>query len=353
MDEQFAIDVLSGRKKGLGPFVLRSACAIAEPAYAAAMRLRNLGFDHGWLPIRCVDVPVLSVGNLTTGGTGKTPVVGWLAERLQHNGFKPAVVSRGYRSFTDEANDERLVLEQLVPGISLIQNRDRFLGAQAAIRDFGCDVVLLDDGFQHRRLHRDLDLVLIDATQPFGFGRLLPRGLLREPMSSLRRADVVLVTRCDQASAGELQAIRNELARSRGTADCVEVRFAPRRLRNALGETRQLSLLAGERCLPFCGIGNPEAFHRTLAGFGVDVPPIAFPDHHHYRTADLERLSALAGSRNASLLVTTQKDLVKLPHREVDGRPLWAVEIAAEIVSGGELLEAGFAKLNLSPRQAA
>jgi tetraacyldisaccharide 4'-kinase len=181
----------------------------------------------------------------------------------------------------------------------------------------------------------------------------LPRGLLREPLSSLRRADLVLITRCDQVSNDELAAIRRELLKHRGTPDCVEVRFAPRQLRNAAGEIRPLSLLQTERCLPFSGIGNPEGFRRMLAGLGVYDAPMIFPDHHHYRPADLTRLAQRAHVTDASLCVTTQKDLVKFSDNRLSGRPLWAVEIAAEVMSGAELLDGTLSALPDARRFAA
>ncbi len=353
MDEHYAIEVLSGRKRGWLPAALRAGCCAASWAYAAAIRARNEGYDHGWLEVVSVDRPVISLGNLTAGGTGKTPLAALLAERLLSQGCRPGIVSRGYRSLNGQANDERLVLEQLLPSVPQVQHRDRAAGARSAIWDHGCDVIVLDDGFQHRRLHRDLDLVLIDATRPWGFGSLLPRGLLREPMSSLRRADVILLTRCDQVTIDELTEIRRELTRWRGTTDSVDVRFAPRRLRNANGEIRPLSLLQSEQCLSFCGIGNPEGFRRLLAGLQVDAPLRIFPDHHHYSAADLAELGTMAASSGASMIVTTQKDLVKIPHGALAGRPLWAVEIAAEIVSGEELLERELAKFRSPRRDAA
>jgi tetraacyldisaccharide 4'-kinase len=353
MDEPFFLDVICGRKRGLTAGVLRAVCGAASVGYGAAVGVRNLAYDRRWLSIHAVETPVISVGNLTAGGTGKTPFVALLAERLQQLGRRPGIVSRGYRSLDKHTNDERLVLEQLAPGVPQVLNRDRVAGAWTAFRDHGCDVVVLDDGFQHRRLHRDLDIVLIDATRPWGFGRLLPRGLLREPMSSLRRADLVVVTRCDQVSAGELSDIRHELKRWRGVEGCVEMRFSPRRLRNAQCETRPLAELTGRTCLPFCGIGNPDAFRRTLGALGVDAAPVVFPDHHPYTRDDVEHLSKQADAVRATLLVTTLKDLVKIPRVEVDGKPLWAIDIAAEIVSHGELLEQALRSVRQRLNQAA
>ncbi len=280
MDEQYAIDVLSGQRRGVMPAALRAACAVGSWGYAAAIAARNAGYDAGWLRSQTVAAPVISIGNLTTGGTGKTPVAALLAAELKLRGFRPAIVSRGYRSLNGRQNDEQLVLSQLLPDVVQIQQRDRVAGAIAAIAH-GCNAILLDDGFQHRRLRRDLDLVLIDATRPWGFGRLLPRGLLREPLSSLRRADLVLITRCDQVPAADLALLRQMLQQHRGTSAAVEIAFTPRRLRNSLDQFQPLTVLKNQQPLAFCGIGNPAGFQRLLQSLGVDAIPFAFPDHHH------------------------------------------------------------------------
>ncbi len=353
MDEPFFLDAISGKRRGLAAGALRAAGRVASWGYAAAIGVRNFAFDRRWFEVCNVAAPVISLGNLTAGGTGKTPVAAFLAQQLQGQGLRPGIVSRGYRRLNDEANDEQLMLQQLVPGIPQVLNRDRVAGAKTAIADHGCDVILLDDGFQHRRLKRDLDLVLIDATRPWGFGHLLPRGLLREPLSSLRRADVILVTRCDQVSASELDAIHAELFRWRGTAECVMVRFAPRRLRNAAGDVRPLSELSAQRCLPFCGIGNPDGFRRTLAELKVFDALTIFPDHHHYQPGDFQRLAQFAEAAHADCFVTTQKDLVKIPQADIAQRPVWAIEIGAEIVSGAELLEHALAQTLPAQKSAA
>ena len=178
--------LVSGAHKGLGASVARAALAGLELPYGAAMQLRNWRFDRGW-GVCQASVPVVSVGNLTLGGTGKTPFVGWLAAEFQSRGLTPALVSRGYGARTGP-NDEALELAARLPGLTHIQNPDRVAGAQRAVREHEASVVLLDDGFQHRRLHRDRDIVLVDGLEPFGYGRVFPRGTLREPLSSAEKA---------------------------------------------------------------------------------------------------------------------------------------------------------------------
>src|SRR5438876_5539483 len=199
-------DLISGRARGVGSSLCRLALSVASGPYGSAVHLRNWCYDRGWLPTHRPPVPVISVGNLTAGGTGKTPCVEYLARFLQARGLRPAVLSRGYRG-NGRPNDEALILEANLPDVPHLQGKDRVTRASQAVRVFGADVLILDDGFQHRRLRRDLDLVLIDAMNPWGHGRLLPRGLLREPISSLRRADAVIVTRLDQAQPAEIERI--------------------------------------------------------------------------------------------------------------------------------------------------
>ena len=321
--------------------MLRGLLWLAMPFYGAAVRWRNLAFDRGWYRVHRADVPVISVGNLTTGGTGKTPLVAWLVHQLEQLGASPAILSRGYRSVDSQANDEKLVLDRLCPGVPHIQNPDRVAGAGAALADGVCNLLVLDDGFQHRRQHRDLDLVLIDALNPWGYGRLLPRGLLREPLSSLRRAGLVVITRVDQADAAALQAIRETIARYT-PAPIAEVAFVPTRLMNTTGDSLPLGLLHQKRIGACCGIGNPQAFLRTLTAIGA--PPASenfrsYPDHHHYTARDQAELTDWARLHGLELLVVTQKDLVKLPVTHLGRVPLWAVEIGAEFRSGGDAVE--------------
>ncbi len=394
MDEQFAIDVLSGRRRGMIPTALRAVCRAASWGYAAAMTVRNAGYDYGWLKTHRIDCPVISIGNITTGGTGKTPLVAWFAQRLQHAGYRPGILSRGYRSLHSAtspspcatgsasvfpmvqsdcpdkqktlaepvahngANDEALVLERLCPGVPQVAMRDRVAGADIAIQQRGCDALVLDDGFQHRRLARDLDVVLIDALQPWGYGHLLPRGLLREPLSALKRADVVIITRADQIAPDMLHELRTHIARVRGVDEHIAVRFAPKRLINALGDTQHPGCFfaagvlssnsaateiehpgcqeAGMRA--FCGIGNPDGFRRTLLDLGITGELKTFPDHHHYTRADLDAIGEWGATRSVTEFATTLKDLVKIPTDHPLASHIWAVEIVPEFVAGEQIL---------------
>ena len=312
--------------------------------YAVAVRLRRAAYDRRLLPRAKLPVPVVSVGNLTAGGTGKTPFAAWLVPELARRGFAPGILSRGYGAREGEPNDEARVLAELCPGVPHVQDADRARGGRALVAR-GVDVVVLDDGFQHRRLARDLDLVLVDATQPWGLPAtgpragaaggpravraLLPRGLLREPPSSLARADAIVVTRCDAVPARELDGLDEELAEAAPGVPRVHAGFAARAIRGEDGRAEPLERWRGREVDLASAIGNPRAFEALVRASGLRVGEHrAFPDHHAYVRADL------AGLGERRPLLVTHKDAVKLAGlgvrhavldaelRVLDGRPL-------------------------------
>ncbi|MCL4109486.1 UNVERIFIED_CONTAM: hypothetical protein GTU68_024383 [Idotea baltica] len=316
-----------------GPFanVARASLWSLSLGYRVAAATRNLLFDAGIKQQHSVSAPVISIGNLTTGGTGKTPVVASVVNHLVAAGRKPAIISRGYRAIDGEANDEKMMLDQLCPNVVHLQNPDRVAFAKIAIAEHQADVLVLDDGFQHRRIARNLNVVLVDATCPFGYGHLLPRGLLREPVSSLRRADVVLITRANQCDAETIEHITQEIRRANDSVPVLEVAFQSQRLRNSTGQSTSFESLASHQVAAFCAIGNPEGFRRTLNDSQLEPAWLqSFPDHHHYSQSDLTQLSERAVDSGIDVLLTTQKDLVKIPADSLNRVPLWAIEIAAE-----------------------
>jgi tetraacyldisaccharide 4'-kinase len=341
MDEPTLHDVLSGRRRGIGPALLRSALECAAIAYGAAVVCRNVAFDLGVFRVRRLPVPVISVGNVTTGGTGKTPVVAWLIRELRRQGYTPGLLSRGYRRLRAGDNDEARVLARQCPGVPHVQHPDRFRGGQRLLAENppgAVNVLVLDDGFQHRRLFRDVDLVVIDALRPWGYGRLLPRGLLREPLSGLRRADLVILTRANLVPGEELDDLRRTIRLIRGGEPDGELAFVPTRLVNPRGEVWPLERLRerkspGEAPASFCGIGNPGGFTAALRAMGVDGPCRVFPDHHHYTPADLQALEAWRSARRAPFLITTLKDLVKIP---AESEHIWALETDVAWLRGRE-----------------
>ncbi len=231
MNEQQFLKLIAGQPMP-GGRLLRFLLRAASWPYAALMLIRNRLFDWGIRRVHLPPVLVISVGNLTTGGTGKTPVVALIVQQLQQSGLKPGIVSRGYRSLDDEGNDERRVLDVLCPGVPHVQNRDRVAAVLTAVSEHACNVIVADDAFQHRRLGRTLDVVLIDATNPWGYGAVLPRGLLREPRSGLRRAGLIAVTRADQVEPSVLDAIWREVQRYVPSVPRIEIAFLPTGLRS-------------------------------------------------------------------------------------------------------------------------
>jgi tetraacyldisaccharide 4'-kinase len=339
------LEIVSGRRRDWPARAARLGLSCLEPLYAAGSRLKNALFDHGVKRGASVGVPVISVGNLTTGGTGKTPVVAAVVQMLVQRGLKPAMASRGYRSVDDAGNDEKRVLDLLCPGVPHIQNRDRVAAARELVTN-GASVVVLDDGFQHRRLKRDLDLVLVDATNPWGYGRQLPRGLLRESRRGLKRAGLIVVTRSDLISAHDREQLLDEIARC-SSAPIITSRFCPHGLRDRAGVIHSSDSWKGKQVVAFCGIGNPLAFRATLQQAGLILHShavTAFADHHHYTREDLAKLIAEAESAHAAALVCTLKDLVKLPAIDA-ALPILAVDISFDIIDGREKWDEAFASV--------
>lgn len=337
---------MSGRCRGLAPSAARAGLRIAAAGYGVAIGHRNRRFDRG-IGVFHASVPVISVGNLTAGGTGKTPVVALIANYFRRWGVNVALLSRGYHALKrhdrrQDVNDEALVLEHLCPGVPHVQQADRVAGVAAAVARFGSEVLILDDGFQHRRLARDLDIVLIDATNPFGYGHLLPRGLLREPIENLRRADLILLTRADSVSRQNLLTIRETIARVAPCVPIIDVTFPASRLVNSAGESSPLESLEEVPTLAFCGIGNPAGFAGTLKAANVGpVEVVSFPDHHHYTQDDLARLARRADAFGVAAAVTTLKDLVKICAKSLpqpSGVPIWAVETGCDVVANDTVL---------------
>jgi len=210
-----------------------------------------------------------------------------------------------------------------------------------ALEELDCELIVLDDAFQHRRIHRDLDLVLLDALEPFGFGHVFPRGTLREPVSGLGRADVVVLSRADCIEPEERARIRDEVRRHAPQSAWAEVTHAPQELLSASGKTESLDTLNGLPVAAFCGIGNPEGFRHTLRRCGCRIAAFReFPDHHGYTRADVESLTEWTEPLDVAAVVSTHKDLVKLNVDRLGHRPLWAVTIGIEFLAGQDDVEA-------------
>lgn len=304
-----ALKAISGEDHSLRGGVLRAALSAASPAYTLGNGLRSAGFSLGFKRAYPLGRPTVSVGNLTTGGTGKTPMVGHVVRGLVDQSHRPCILLRGYRG-GDEAEEHRRLLGDTA---HVEPNPDRIAGAQLALTaDPSITCFVLDDGFQHRRAKRDLDLVLIDATNPWGYGHMLPRGLMREPKIALRRADAVIVTRADQVDHAEVDAIDREVKALTGQAPIAHAEHGWAGLREGEGKAVALSAIAGRAVMGVVGIGNPSAFAKTLAQYaGRVIHCEALPDHYHYTRKALLKLIDLAVTAEADAVVTTEKDWVK------------------------------------------
>jgi tetraacyldisaccharide 4'-kinase len=334
------LEIVSGRRKGVGATLTRGALRLAEAPYTLAVRWRNRQYDNGGRAIERISVPVISVGNLTLGGTGKTPMVEWLCRWFRARRIRVTIVSRGYKAADGAANDEALELEQKLPDVPHVQNADRVAAARMAVDEFEAQIIVLDDAFQHRRIARDLDIVLLDALAPFGFEHVFPRGTLREPVTALARADGVVLTRADMATPDERAEIAARVKKLAPRAFFAEGVHQPLALRSASGEEAPLDTLRGQRVAAFCGIGNPAAFRHTLASCGYDVSLFReFADHHCYSRGEVESLAAWAKQAPVKAVVCTHKDLVKLGIDRLGDKPLWAVRVGLEFLAGQDVLE--------------
>jgi tetraacyldisaccharide 4'-kinase len=334
-------ELVSGRRRGLVATLGRTLLGGLEIPYAAAVRWRNRRYDRGKSEILPAAVPVVSVGNITLGGTGKTPTVEWLARWLLARGVRVALVSRGYGAENGKPNDEALELAERLPEVPHVQNRDRVAGARRAVGEFGAQLILLDDGFQHRRLARDFDLVLIDALEPFGFDHVFPRGTLREPLSGWARADAFLLNRSELVAASRREAIRAQALRFAPRALWLEATHAPRELRSASGSVQPLTALAGRNIAAFCGIGNPDGFRHALEAAGFTIAQWrTLPDHFAYPESEIAALGRWSDASSAEAVVCTHKDLVKIGPAWPGSKPLWALSSQLEIHRGQADLEA-------------
>jgi tetraacyldisaccharide 4'-kinase len=295
--------------------------------YDAVTRTRLSLYRRGTFHTTKLDRPVISIGNITTGGTGKTPLVEWVARTIAAHGKKVCILTRGYGrkdphlqvivsdgygvlASPAEAGDEPYLLATKLAGkAAVISSADRIAAGQEAIKDFGTECFVLDDGFQHLRLARDLNVVTIDATNPWGGGSLLPYGRLREKPEGLSRADCVVITRCDQVDS--VDALREEILNFTGEGPIFESEMRPVRVSSLRNPSETLA--APARVAAFCAVGNPYSFFENLRRLGFELAmEKSFPDHHAYSQDEIDSLTQEAKDTGATSLITTAKDAVKL-----------------------------------------
>ncbi len=340
-------DLIYGRGKSLsvGAFL-----RLLSVFYALTIRLRHMFYAIGVFRQQSLALKVISVGNITLGGTGKTPTVIQIAGLLLKNQRHPVVISRGYgrenesdivvvsdgRNILADAEsggDEPVLISSVLSGVPVVVGSDRYKAAVFAQQKFNTDTVVLDDGFQHIRLKRDLDIVLVDAVDPFGNGKLFPAGVLREPLTALRRAHVVLITGSDKEEG--LEELKRVIRRNT-KARIFTARQVPANITDITsGDTRPHTALRGTSVLAFSGIARPASFTTLLRTLGADIrAEITYPDHHAYNKSELTALFQKAADAKASMIVTTDKDAVKLKPWHPDG--IWALRLEMNIVENNE-----------------
>jgi tetraacyldisaccharide 4'-kinase len=335
--------IISGRRADATARGARSLLRVASLGYGLAARVRNGLYDRHLLRSHRANAVVLCVGNLTTGGTGKTPLVAWVCRHVRERQLPCAMLTRGYKTQRGQLSDEPALLATQCPDVPVVVNPDRAAGAAEAVRIHGARVLVMDDGFQHRRLARDVDIVTIDATLPFGYGRLLPAGLLRERVAGLRRAGAVVITRCDQVSEENLAQIEGQVRRLSPDAIIARSIHAPVSAVTCAGAEIGLDQLRGKRVYAFCGLGNPEAFFDTVRRIGcVPAGYRSFDDHHAYTREGLSEIRRQAKEHSVNYILTTQKDWTKIARLlpPENDPPMAYLAIEVEFLSGSEQLTA-------------
>ena len=350
LDQPFGVNVLLGLLKAF------------SFAFAAAVGVRYFLYRTGLIRRYPLGIQVISIGNVTAGGTGKTPVTEIFARTLAAEGRKVAILSRGYRRkeapwwrrmFTqvidpplvvsdgrhvllDSATggDEPYMLASNLPGVAVVVDRNRVKAGRYAIKRLGCDTLILDDGFQYQKLKHSVEVVLVDSTNPFGNGNMLPRGILREPARHLKRADIIFLTKC----RGDVSAVRDEIRRYNTKAEIVECNHSPKSLKDVWSrEEYPLSWLQGKTMCTLSGIASPKGFENSLRRLGAKVVWCErYADHHRYDSSEILYALNRTADMGADALVTTEKDAVRFPRFETTPVRCLYLRIAIEILSGAE-----------------
>lgn len=367
--EQWGADVIFGRARGFRAAMMRFLMSWLSWIFRALVQCRIALYRKGWKPQEYLGAQVVSIGNLTVGGTGKTPVVELLAKSLRDRGRKVAILSRGYKSkkldraqkwagadgkpIPEErmprvvstgtallldskfAGDEPFMLAQNLDGVAVIVDKDRVKGGRFAVGELKAETLLLDDGMQYLNLAHSFDITLIDSRSPFGTGSLLPRGTLREPPRNLRRASYILITKCDGSPNTDLIA---RIRKYNPVADIIECAHSPVHLENLYTREREpLSFLEGKWVGAISAIAVPESFERSLAALGAKVEiKRRFSDHHRFHRRDVDDFMQRCVERDMEIIVTTEKDAVRFPRPTEINVPIYFLRIEVQILSGQE-----------------
>jgi tetraacyldisaccharide 4'-kinase len=335
-------ELIGGNGGGLGSFLLRFVLRLLSHVYRTIIVLRNWGYSAGWLRSHRVDVPVISIGNITTGGTGKTPLVIWLCRMLEKKGIKCVVLTRGYKAEHGNVGDEAAILAKACGGAKVVVDSDRVAGAAKAIKEHDAEMLVMDDGFQHRRLERNLDIIAIDATRPFGYGKILPAGLLREPKRSIRRADAVVITHYDQTTSVSVARIEREVSAIKPGIPIAKAIHKHPFAKETGGAIFDMDELRKKKIFAFCGIGNPDAFITRLREYGMTlVGSKIYNDHHNFSESDIEVIYEEAMEAGAEMILSTEKDWVKtaLPAQRLDDIGFAYLAVELEFIEGRKEIE--------------
>ena len=366
--ETFVLEVILEQRQGRRATLARSALLVLSKIFALAVKVRRVLYNLRILRDSTLGVQVIAIGNLTVGGTGKTPVVEKFARELQNQGRTVAILSRGYRSKppplarrlvnklllqddktpprvvsdgksllldSEMAGDEPYMLASNLKDVIVLVDKDRVKAGRYAIEKFGCDTLLLDDGFQYWKLAgRRRDIVLIDCQQPFGNEQLLPRGTLREPPSHLARASTIFITKSD----GNTGLLRARIARHNPGAGIIECIHAPLYFEDVFtGEQHGLDLLKGRKVASLSGIAQPESFEQSLVQLGAElVYSKRFADHHRFSQQEVLNVVNRSKKRQAHAIITTQKDAVRFPKIDRRDLPIYFMRVEIKIISGAK-----------------
>ncbi|MBQ0066695.1 MAG: tetraacyldisaccharide 4'-kinase [Phascolarctobacterium sp.] len=356
---QYITSLAYGPDTPFSGWLLLSFLRLMSYLYAFGVRLKLSLYNIGILHRVKLNACVISVGNITVGGTGKTPTAQRLARFIHENGYRVVILNRGYRSNWDkdigvvsdgtkismtayEAGDEAYLMAKTLPGVPVIIGKNRAVTGRYAVEKFNAQVIVMDDGYQHWHLQRDLDVVLVDTLTMFGNGNVLPRGILREPLDNLNRADVFLLTKTDQSSDMNKLELRKILGQYNQKAPVVESIHCPKNFVEIAewykdtGTTISLDELRNRKVIVFSAIGNPSSFEQTLSSIGLELlESVRYPDHHDYGMSEMQYINERAAELNAVAIVTTAKDAVKIPtefiysQREI---PLYVLNMEIQII---------------------
>lgn len=366
--ETFVLEVIFEQRKGKRAAVMRAFLYLLSKVFELAVKLRRFLYNVRILRDSTLGVQVIAIGNLTVGGTGKTPVVEKFARELQDQGRHVAILSRGYRSKppplrkrlvnkllfredrtpprivsdgksllldSETAGDEPYMLASNLKDVVVLVDKDRVKSGRYAIEKFGCDTLLLDDGFQYWKLRgRRRDIVLIDCQQPFGNERMLPRGTLREPPSHLARASTIFITKSD----GKTEELRKRIAEQNPTAPVIECIHHPMYFEDVFtGERMGIEYLQGKRVASLSGIAQPESFEKSLVMIGAElVYSKRFADHHRFTQQEVINAINRSKKRQAELIITTQKDAVRFPKVDRRDIPILFMRVEIKILKGAK-----------------